>query len=168
MCIRDRLVASDSSSLHILYYVFDVCRGPVIPPSDLGLVAVIDGRNVKITPLRIANIPPPMAFDEVVLPAPAVDAVFNERSKELAVLNDTQVTVWEFDYSTRPAKKARLLQTVARDESHRGWGVNVLPDGTLRIARSKHDRIAYSSDTDEESKDTVSYTHLTLPTIYSV
>jgi hypothetical protein len=29
----------------VLEYVFDTCRGPLTPPNDLGLVAVVDGRK---------------------------------------------------------------------------------------------------------------------------
>lgn len=42
-----------------------VDRGSTSQPFDYGVVAVIDGRNLKLTPLKHANVPPPMAFVEV-------------------------------------------------------------------------------------------------------
>lgn len=42
-----------------------VDRGPLVEPYDYGLIAVIDGKNLKITPIKHANVPPPMAFFEI-------------------------------------------------------------------------------------------------------
>ncbi|KAL9046762.1 MAG: hypothetical protein Q9214_000486 [Letrouitia sp. 1 TL-2023] len=50
-----------------------VHRGPTSPPGDYGVVAVIDGKILKITPLRIANVPPPMALHEISLKENAKD-----------------------------------------------------------------------------------------------
>ncbi|KAL8995173.1 MAG: hypothetical protein Q9188_006876, partial [Gyalolechia gomerana] len=67
------LVSRFSNTLRRLQYQFEVSAGPISPPMDYGVVAVIDGKILKITPLRQANIPPPMSLHEVTLAANAND-----------------------------------------------------------------------------------------------
>lgn len=75
-----------------LSYTFEVSRGSTKPPYDVGLVAVIDGKKLKLTPLRTANVPPPMAFDEVELPHEALDVDINEEGTEIAVRHEESVS----------------------------------------------------------------------------
>ena len=81
------LCCFSDSDLRWLTYNFEVCRGSVNPPHDIGLVAVIDGKILKVTPLRTKNIPPPMSFDEIELPEIALDVAINEHGSEIAVLH---------------------------------------------------------------------------------
>ncbi|KAL8934000.1 MAG: hypothetical protein Q9216_006116 [Gyalolechia sp. 2 TL-2023] len=69
------LVSEPSNTLRRLRYKFEVCAGPISPPSDYGVVAVIDGKILKVTSLRQANIPPPMSLYEVTLAVNANDVV---------------------------------------------------------------------------------------------
>lgn len=46
-------------------------------PYDYGIVAVIDGKQLKLTPMRFANVPPPMAFCELDLDRNVNDVVIN-------------------------------------------------------------------------------------------
>ncbi|KAL8708632.1 MAG: hypothetical protein Q9225_007574 [Loekoesia sp. 1 TL-2023] len=70
------LLASRSGNrLRRLQYSFDVCAGPIFPPFDYGVVAVIDGKILKVTPFRQANIPPPMSLYEISLDANANDVL---------------------------------------------------------------------------------------------
>jgi elongator complex protein 1 len=46
-------------------------------PHDYGIVAVIDGKQLKLTPMRFANVPPPMAFCELNLDRNVNDVVIN-------------------------------------------------------------------------------------------
>lgn len=94
-------------SIRLLNYTFEVAAGSVIPPHDRGTVAVIDGRTLKVTPLRTANVPPPMAFDEVELPASAVDVAISQQGTKFAVLHEESVSLWECDYGSRPVKFAK-------------------------------------------------------------
>jgi elongator complex protein 1 len=92
-------------------FIFAVARGSVTPPHDLGLVAVIDGKKLKVTPLRIANVPPPMAFDEVELPAPALDVSFNDSCTEIVVRHADRTTKWSCDYSATPVRRPALVSS---------------------------------------------------------
>jgi elongator complex protein 1 len=94
----------------MLSYVFSVSRSSTKPPHDLGLTSVIDGRNLKITPLRVANVPPPMAFAELDLGANAIDVAVNESATKIAVLHQQGVSLYELDYSVRPFQHPKLLR----------------------------------------------------------
>lgn len=95
--------------------MFDICHGSTTSPDDVGAVAVIDGSMLdlclslfrsnladetieilKLTPLRMAGVPPPMAHCEVTLDSNIVDVSFSRSGSRIAVLtrNDFSVFVW--------------------------------------------------------------------------
>ncbi|KAI4115469.1 MAG: hypothetical protein LQ345_003927 [Seirophora villosa] len=69
------LISKSKDRIRRLHYSLEVCAGPILPPSDYGVVAVIDGKSLKITPLRQANIPPPMSLYDINLAANANDVM---------------------------------------------------------------------------------------------
>ncbi|KAL8946014.1 MAG: hypothetical protein Q9222_007532, partial [Ikaeria aurantiellina] len=69
------LTSKHNDKIRRLHYTFHVSAGPIIPPLDYGVVVVIDGKQLKITPFRQANIPPPMCLYEVNMEANANDAL---------------------------------------------------------------------------------------------
>lgn len=81
------------SSLRSLEYAFAVSGGSALPPYDYGMTAVVDGKQLKLTPLRLANVPPPMALMEVELSANAVDACINRSSNCIAVLHKDAISI---------------------------------------------------------------------------
>ncbi|KAL8930229.1 MAG: hypothetical protein Q9208_000846 [Pyrenodesmia sp. 3 TL-2023] len=91
-------------------YKFEICAGPILPPFDYGVVAVIDGKILKVTPLRQANIPPPMSLYEIALNANANDVSIRlEDSRKadsqlprfrILVLHSKGIFVYLFDVST--------------------------------------------------------------------
>ncbi|KAK0300571.1 putative elongator complex protein 1 [Friedmanniomyces endolithicus] len=112
-----REASFNDSELRLLDYAFVVSRGSVVPPNDHGLVAVIDGKQLKITPLRTANVPPPLAFDEIELPETANEVAFDRTGTGITVVHANQdVTRWEFDYSTKPIKRASLQEHNPHDK----------------------------------------------------
>ena len=69
--------------------------------------------NLKLTPLRLANIPPPMALHEIVLNDNALDILVNiVNSKEpfcsIAVLSHSGVSLYQWQLTTRPPKPPAL------------------------------------------------------------
>ncbi|KAF2840587.1 elongator complex protein 1 [Patellaria atrata CBS 101060] len=96
------LAVQASESVQVLQYAFTVARGPLLPPYDFGSVAVIDGTSLKLTPLRLANVPPPMARHEVRLEESAVDVSINASGTLIAVLHDTALSVLRYDPSLKP------------------------------------------------------------------
>lgn len=90
------LTSRSKDKLRRLQYQFEVCASPILPPLDYGVVAVIDGKILKITPLRQANIPPPMCLYEVTMAGNANDV--------LVTLKDTQD-----EAPTEPVFRIRVL-----------------------------------------------------------
>ena len=71
-----------------------VVRGPVISPSDDGLVAVIDGKKLCVTPLKQANVPPPMSFCHATFDHSIVDCAFSATGDQIAVVTTIAYGVW--------------------------------------------------------------------------
>ena len=67
-------------------YSFVTSRGPVLPPLDFGTTAVIDGRTLKLTPLKQAGVPPPMSFCDISCDYNIVDCAFSASGEKIAVL----------------------------------------------------------------------------------
>jgi elongator complex protein 1 len=106
------LAAFSGNELHVATYVQHVARGSLLVPNDQGIVAVIDGARLKVTPLRTANVPPPMAYDEVDLPTNAIDVAVSKSGKTIAVLHANTISFWSCDYSTKPVQKLKHSKTV--------------------------------------------------------
>lgn len=150
------LCAMRGSSLRRLAYRFEVCRGSVTPPHDLGIVAVIDGSKLKITPMRTANVPPPMAFDEIELSGNALDVAISDDGKEIAVLQDDQVALLFCDYGSKPLVKVALRDTLPLGK-HDGVSTATVSQVRQLYRRTDHDKIFFdnqghsSSDPDSPS-----------------
>lgn len=152
-----KLICWAGTDLRSLAYDLQVCRGPVDPPHDLGLVAVIDGKKLKITPLGVTNVPPPMALDEVELSRNATDVAFSVDGKKIGVLHhDYSISTWACDYAARPAKFSQRLK------SKEGLGDLVCSakwpppaaevEGCDSFRRTDHDRISYSSKNEKSPR----------------
>lgn len=109
-----------------LDHVFAVAAGPTSPPNDYGTVAVIDGSKymyyccgkgrlgnafpelLKLTPLRLANVPPPMARHEVHLAQSAIDVAISFSGTRIAVLHEDQVCIYAYDLISKPISEPVL------------------------------------------------------------
>ncbi|KAF2196937.1 elongator complex protein 1 [Delitschia confertaspora ATCC 74209] len=98
-----------SGSLQILEYLSAAVAGSVSPPYDFGTVASIDGLTLHITPLRVANVPPPMSLLQLPLQHAAVDVAISKSGTQLAVLSNYDVSVYALDITKRPVSAPRLL-----------------------------------------------------------
>lgn len=107
-----QVVVSDTTALQSLNYTFDVSNGPAISPLDAGLAVVIDGRLLKLTPLRIANVPPPMSLLQIELSENVIDVAIDPRTTKIAVLCQQSVYIYSVDCTRMPCSLPQLLQTV--------------------------------------------------------
>ncbi|KAJ4357966.1 putative elongator complex protein 1 [Didymosphaeria variabile] len=124
---------STASSLQILEYASIVAAASVAPPHDFGLVASIDGRNLKITPLRIANIPPPMSMFQLALDRNAVDVAFSRSGTRLAVLSDTDIAIFAFDFQIRPVSRPTFLWRSHLADDHSPRHVALVGDNQICV-----------------------------------
>jgi elongator complex protein 1 len=96
-------------------YIFTIARGPTAPPKDLGLVAVIDGQVIKVTPFAAANIPPPMALQEITVPSNALDVAINSNAS-IAVLHRDGISVFEYENPSTAGPPLALKRHFAAQE----------------------------------------------------
>ena len=57
--------------------------------------------NLKLTPLRVANVPPPMAFSEVELQANAIDVAISRSATLVAVLHHQSISLYKCDFAAK-------------------------------------------------------------------
>lgn len=89
--------------------VFTVARGSLRPPHDFGAVAVIDGKTIKITPFRTANVPPPMALCELEVSHTVIDVAFAHDNSSMAVLHHGGLDLFEWQTKNGRSLTPRLL-----------------------------------------------------------
>jgi elongator complex protein 1 len=95
-------------SINVSEYVLTTARGSATPPHDHGVVAVIDGQVIKITPFRAANIPPPMALHEITVHSNVIDVTFNVDATSIAVLHQQGISMFEWE-STSASSSVPVL-----------------------------------------------------------
>lgn len=109
--IADRLLLTE--------YISEVTRGSLTPPYDYGAVAVIDGKTLKLTPFRTANVPPPMALFELQASSPIIDVTFSPANTFMAVLHQFGVDIYEWKLKGQRSLPPSLVGNVtfAKDNS---------------------------------------------------
>jgi elongator complex protein 1 len=65
--------------------------------------------SLKLTPLRIANVPPPMSLHTLALESTPIDVALSKSGTRLAVLSDQNLAVYALNLSKRPIPKPSLL-----------------------------------------------------------
>ena len=65
--------------------------------------------SLKLTPLRLANVPPPMAFHTLALEHKAIDVAVSETGNRVAVLSNHDIALYALDLSKRPIPKPVLV-----------------------------------------------------------
>ncbi|KAJ0124928.1 hypothetical protein J7T55_006271 [Diaporthe amygdali] len=104
-------------------------------------VAVIDGKTVKITPFRTANVPPPMAMFEVEVSHTIIDIAFAPDNETVAVLHHNGVDLYEWQTKDGRSLRPRLLTRIDSEM-----------DGLMRtalqvcLASSYEPRVLYFND----------------------
>ena len=100
-----RLAAATPTHAILTEYIFHTARGSCRPPHDTGVVAVIDGATLKLTPFRTANVPPPMALFDVDAESAVIDVAFGRRNASFAVMHRQGVDIYDFPaVNGRPVK----------------------------------------------------------------
>ena len=100
-----RLQIHSYDSLIDTAFALTVSRGSVVPPLDSGAVAVIDGKALKLTPLKQAGIPPPMSFCEVIFDHNIVDCAFSSGGDVILVLTFHTLEVCHWVLQDAPSTK---------------------------------------------------------------
>lgn len=83
------MLTSKSDGLNVISFGSITSDGPSVRGYDRGLVSVIDGCRVLLTPLALANIPPPLSMLEVVHPEPVKAVAVSICHTRLVALTST-------------------------------------------------------------------------------
>lgn len=104
-----RFTDNVADTIHQTEFIFSVARGSLLPPYDFGAVAVTDGKTLKLTPLRTANVPPPMSMFEIQASHTVIDVVFARDNSTMAVLHHGGVDLYEWQTRNGRCLKPQLL-----------------------------------------------------------
>ncbi|SPQ27367.1 09da9fb3-19e6-4348-805c-5fd7668165e4 [Thermothielavioides terrestris] len=122
--------AATAAKVLVNEYALTVARGPTQPPHDHGAVAVIDGRTIKFTPFRTANVPPPMAMCELEVESAAIDVAFAPDSSSMAVLHRAGVSFFALEAKGPRLAAPKFLSMVPfHGEVSQGYEESVLQIG---------------------------------------
>lgn len=143
-----------------LEFEFAIIRGPSSPPHDHGTVAVIDGSKrlqiydhwislislevLKLSHLRYANVPPPMACNEIEFPSTIVDAAVSQDGLLLAVLLRRTVRIFRM----RPKAVSKLSVFPLADNN---IGENSTETRRIRLCFAGNSKLIVSFLTTTES-----------------
>ncbi|KXJ96912.1 IKI3 family-domain-containing protein [Microdochium bolleyi] len=109
-----RYLSATSNKLVLGEYIFDIARGSLAPPNDHGAVAVIDGKSLKLTPFRTANVPPPMALFELTAPSTILDVSFSPANTYMGVLQTEGFSLYEWKVNGKRSAEPHLLGSIQR------------------------------------------------------
>lgn len=112
LCLPSANRATPPATLLCTEYIFTVARGSVLPPTDYGLVGVIDGDVAKVTAFRKANVPPPMAMTEIQCDGSIVDIAFAPSQSSFAVLCRRKLEFYQWPRGEPSGQRPQLLSSV--------------------------------------------------------
>ena len=87
------LMFGDAENVNIVDFAYKMTQGPTMQPFDNGTSIVIDGTTVNITPLSIANVPPPIYFRDFECPNNVIDAACSVSNEIYAALTKEELVI---------------------------------------------------------------------------
>lgn len=105
------------SGLQIIDLTYKIVTGPTRFGNDLGMTLVTDGAIAKITPISVANVPPPMSLRELDVPGNINDLAVSKSNEKYATLcsnNDIYLSELSIP-EMRQGKHPKVLSRVAAD-----------------------------------------------------
>lgn len=104
-------------------------------PNDTASVAVVDGRNLLITPFRTQNTPPPMASYTVALPATPIHVAMSNITDSLSILyRNGLVQVWDLNTRVPDRKGSKLRGGGKVAEPKLAWEQSTQMDGLVGMS----------------------------------
>ena len=74
--------------------------------------------SLKLSALRVANIPPPMSLHQIDLAKNAIDVAISASNKRMAVLSENDVSIYAFDIHKKPIPAPSVLWRSAIPRHH--------------------------------------------------
>ncbi|OLL22908.1 Elongator complex protein 1 [Neolecta irregularis DAH-3] len=102
------LLVHQGDFVEVHTFVWSTISSSNSAPNDYGLIPVVDGKILKLTPLRLVNIPPPMSFRDLNLETPIKHVSVSPNSLRIAALRQDFVDIIEWEgLSTNALKSVR-------------------------------------------------------------
>lgn len=81
------MMYGDGETVNIIDLAYKMTQGPTFEPHDNGMSLVVDGNSVCITPLAIANVPPPLYYRDFETPGNVIDVAASLSNEVFVALN---------------------------------------------------------------------------------
>ncbi|CDO94325.1 unnamed protein product [Kluyveromyces dobzhanskii CBS 2104] len=142
------LMVGDSKKITIVDFAYKMTSGPTMQPFDNGTSIVIDGNVVNITPLGIANVPPPIYFRDFACPNNVLDAACSVSNEVYAAITKDELIIASVP-SLKAMQKGNHPQIVSTlDKSSFGTSLDTL----RQLAFINDNTVAILLDTDNLSR----------------
>lgn len=116
------LMVGCPQQIRIIDLVLSLSTGPTFRGLDSGTVMVTDGSELKVTPMAVANVPPPMAYREIEIGECITDTACSSSNELVVALTNNQnlasIAV-PFEGPSKVLKKQSLKDFLLPDESPR-------------------------------------------------
>lgn len=128
-------IADHAECIQVRHFVWDTYAAHLPMPNDTASVAVVDGRNLLITPFRTQNTPPPMSSYSIALPATPIHVAMSNTTDSLGVLyRNGLVQVWDLNTRVPDRKGSKLRGGGKVAEPKLSWEQTAKMDGLLGMS----------------------------------
>ena len=109
--------------------------------TDLWASLITDSLSVslKLTPLRIANVPPPMSLQTIALLRKPIDVALSRSGNHIAVLSDHDISLYALNMDKRPLLKPSLLWRSDVVKDHCPRHVSFIGDNHIYVLTDRWD-----------------------------
>ncbi|EMR10308.1 hypothetical protein PNEG_01567 [Pneumocystis murina B123] len=94
------LTLINDGDLIVYNFSWIIISSPLNLPYDYGTIAVVDGNNLKLTPFKIANVPPPLSFKDIKLSGTPTSISISMDSNHILSLIDNMVEIIHWPLNT--------------------------------------------------------------------
>lgn len=95
--------------------------------------------SLKLTPLRVANVPPPMSLHTLALLRKPVDVAISKAGNLMAVLSDYDIAIYSLGIDKRPLPKPSLLWRSDAIKDHCPRHVSFIGDDQIYVLTDRWD-----------------------------
>ncbi|RCK56695.1 Elongator complex protein 1 [Candida viswanathii] len=107
------LMIGTSTGIQVVDLTYKIVTGPTQLGDDVGMTLVADGYTAKITPLSIANVPPPISFRELDVLGCITDLAVSKSNEKYAALRTMSPhilgTITRDQYTSDPIEVAKQI-----------------------------------------------------------
>ncbi|KAK6463649.1 RNA polymerase II Elongator subunit [Scheffersomyces coipomensis] len=111
------MIGTSEDGIQIVDLAYKIVTGPTQIGEDIGMNLVTDGMTAKITPLAVANVPPPISFRELELEDNITDLAVSQSNEKYAFLTSTN-NIYISHLSIESMKKGGNLKVNGAIESN--------------------------------------------------